>query len=197
MIRADSIRHTASIARWAAAVSVSDVITPGAEHLTDVALAVTDHLPEPPGQLQRLVLRPTSSSAKLTITSLDSVNGPSVSVMFAAGRDHVGAAVKAARGQQHSGPGQFLDEAPHLGEELLVRGRPPPLTVIRKRIAGPPGKVSPLVSIWPIPVRSVSSKPDNNAGRRRSEETTMRKIVAGLFISLDGVVESPKEWMGP
>ena len=25
----------------------------------------------------------------------------------------------------------------------------------------------------------------------------MRKIVAGLFISLDGVVESPEQWMGP
>jgi dihydrofolate reductase len=25
----------------------------------------------------------------------------------------------------------------------------------------------------------------------------MRKIVAGLFISLDGVIESPNEWMGP
>ena len=25
----------------------------------------------------------------------------------------------------------------------------------------------------------------------------MRKIVAGLFISLDGVVETPNEWMGP
>jgi len=28
------------------------------------------------------------------------------------------------------------------------------------------------------------------------EETTMRKIVAGQFITLDGVVEIPKEWMG-
>jgi len=25
----------------------------------------------------------------------------------------------------------------------------------------------------------------------------MRKIVAGLFISLDGVVEAADEWMGP
>ena len=25
-------------------------------------------------------------------------------------------------------------------------------------------------------------------------ETTMRKIVAGLFITLDGVVEAPNEW---
>ena len=25
----------------------------------------------------------------------------------------------------------------------------------------------------------------------------MRKIVAGLFISLDGVIEGPNEWMGP
>ena len=25
----------------------------------------------------------------------------------------------------------------------------------------------------------------------------MRKIVAGLFITLDGVVEIPEEWMGP
>jgi dihydrofolate reductase len=31
----------------------------------------------------------------------------------------------------------------------------------------------------------------------QSEEITMRKIVAGLFISLDGVVESPETWHFP
>jgi dihydrofolate reductase len=29
------------------------------------------------------------------------------------------------------------------------------------------------------------------------EESAMRKIVAGLFISLDGVIEDPNEWTGP
>ena len=32
---------------------------------------------------------------------------------------------------------------------------------------------------------------------QHSKETTMRKIVAGLFISLDGVVESPDKWHFP
>jgi hypothetical protein len=31
----------------------------------------------------------------------------------------------------------------------------------------------------------------------RSEEIAMRKIVAGLFISLDGVIESPEQWHFP
>jgi dihydrofolate reductase len=31
----------------------------------------------------------------------------------------------------------------------------------------------------------------------RSKENTMRKIVAGLFISLDGVIEAPHEWHFP
>jgi dihydrofolate reductase len=31
----------------------------------------------------------------------------------------------------------------------------------------------------------------------RSEEAKMRKIVAGLFISLNGVVESPEQWQTP
>jgi dihydrofolate reductase len=29
------------------------------------------------------------------------------------------------------------------------------------------------------------------------KETVMRKIVAGLTISLDGVIEAAEEWMGP
>jgi hypothetical protein len=29
----------------------------------------------------------------------------------------------------------------------------------------------------------------------RTEEVTMRKIITGLFISLDGVVESPSDWL--
>jgi dihydrofolate reductase len=32
---------------------------------------------------------------------------------------------------------------------------------------------------------------------KSTEENTMRKIVAGLFISLDGVVESPDKWQFP
>jgi dihydrofolate reductase len=32
---------------------------------------------------------------------------------------------------------------------------------------------------------------------RSFEGDAMRKIVAGLFISLDGVVEEPNDWMGP
>jgi dihydrofolate reductase len=31
----------------------------------------------------------------------------------------------------------------------------------------------------------------------RTEETNMRKIVAGLFVSLDGVTESPDKWQFP
>jgi dihydrofolate reductase len=33
--------------------------------------------------------------------------------------------------------------------------------------------------------------------KQKQKETTMRKIVAGLFISLDGVVEAADQWMGP
>jgi dihydrofolate reductase len=33
--------------------------------------------------------------------------------------------------------------------------------------------------------------------RKQKEHITMRKIVAGLFISLDGVVEAPHEWHFP
>jgi dihydrofolate reductase len=32
---------------------------------------------------------------------------------------------------------------------------------------------------------------------RHTKETTMRKIVAGLFISLDGVIEAPEQWHFP
>jgi dihydrofolate reductase len=32
---------------------------------------------------------------------------------------------------------------------------------------------------------------------KRLEDIDMRKIVAGLFLSLDGVMESPEEWTGP
>jgi hypothetical protein len=55
------------------------------------------------------------------------------------------------------------------------------------------------VSIWPVPVRRVSSRPGHRpaiAGDYR-EETAMRKIVAGLFISLDGVIEDANEWTRP
>jgi dihydrofolate reductase len=34
-------------------------------------------------------------------------------------------------------------------------------------------------------------------GRQNAEESTMRKIVSGLFISLDGVTESPSDWHFP
>jgi hypothetical protein len=29
----------------------------------------------------------------------------------------------------------------------------------------------------------------------RTEEVTMRKIITGLFISLDGMVQSPSDWL--
>ena len=31
----------------------------------------------------------------------------------------------------------------------------------------------------------------------KEEDTTMRQIAAGLFISLDGVIEAPEKWTGP
>jgi dihydrofolate reductase len=34
-------------------------------------------------------------------------------------------------------------------------------------------------------------------GHKEAEEITMRKITAGLFMSLDGVIESPQEWHFP
>jgi len=55
------------------------------------------------------------------------------------------------------------------------------------------------VSILPLPVRSTSR---GRAEQRRAaadgirEEITMRKIVAGLFVSVDGVVEAPETWTG-
>ena len=66
-------------------------------------------------------LERTSISAKLTITSLDSANGPSVSVMFPPDATTCVPRVQAAGRQQYAGPGQFLDEPPHLGVQLLVR----------------------------------------------------------------------------
>jgi hypothetical protein len=49
---------------------------------------------------------------------LDSVNGLSAGVMFPP--EAVRAAVQAAGRQEHAGPGQYLDEPPHVGVHLLV-----------------------------------------------------------------------------
>ncbi|MDQ3251605.1 MAG: hypothetical protein M3P86_04795 [Actinomycetota bacterium] len=40
---------------------------------------------------------------------------------------------------------------------------------------------------------------DREAGemRNRAEEVSMRRVVAGLFVSLDGVVEAPEKWQLP
>jgi dihydrofolate reductase len=40
-------------------------------------------------------------------------------------------------------------------------------------------------------------KPGEHARRIDNQGVPMRKIVADLFVSLDGVVESPEQWTGP
>src|SRR6266704_940993 len=39
--------------------------------------------------------------------------------------------------------------------------------------------------------RTVNDRPEDHEGSR---ESTMRKIAAGMFVSLDGVVEAPENW---
>ena len=58
----------------------SDASLAGAVHLADVALAVLDDRPEPAASSSASSFERTSTSAKLTIVSLDSAYGPSVNV---------------------------------------------------------------------------------------------------------------------
>src|SRR4029077_1392609 len=175
-------------------------LIPWAEHLADVPLAVPDHLPEPPGQLQRLVLRPDLKQREADDYLFGFGERPVGQRDVPAGRGDVRAAVQAARGQQHPGPGQLLDEAPHLGVELLIRRTATAIDRHQEAHHQTSGKFSAAVSICPGP----RSKRQQQAGPQLrptqtalQEETTMRKIVAGLFISLDGVVEAADQWMGP
>jgi len=72
------------------------------------------------------------------------------------------------------------------------------LTVIKKRTFGLPGESSAAVSIWPV----LASNRQQQAGPRGRppqlipEETVMRTIVAGLFVSLDGVIEAAGQRTG-
>src|SRR5438132_2879883 len=43
---------------------------------------------------------------------------------------------------------------------------------------------------------SPTPRPREGGTNRRHEEADMRKIVAGMFMSLDGVMESPEKWTG-
>src|SRR5262249_41632154 len=91
------------------------------EHLADVALAVPDDLPEPPGEFDRLLLGPRLDQREADDDFLG-LGERSISQRdISAGSCDVGATVQATRGQQYPGPGHFLDESPHLGEKLLVR----------------------------------------------------------------------------
>jgi dihydrofolate reductase len=59
-------------------------------------------------------------------------------------------------------------------------------------------KICAGMSIWRPPVRSTGRRrPATAAAHRSRKEIVMRKIVASLFVSLDGVVESPEAWTGP
>jgi dihydrofolate reductase len=49
----------------------------------------------------------------------------------------------------------------------------------------------------PCSTRQQQAGPDRPATATDVKETVMRKITSGLFISLDGVIEEPNEWIGP
>ena len=84
------------------------------------------------------------------------------------------------------------------GALLASGGLPPPLTVIRKRTAKPPEEnPAPCPSGRSPFEASAAGRTRNPATAHESEESTVRKIVAGLFISLDGVIEDANAWTGP
>src|ERR1700677_1737840 len=160
MIRADSSRHTASTARCAAAVSLR------AEYLADVTLAVADDGPEPPGQLQRLVLGPHLDQREADDHLLGLGERPVGQRDAPAGRDEVRTAVQAAGREQYPGPGQLLDEASHLAEELPHRRGAAALDRHEEtHKETPPKNKPPAVSIQPVPVRSVSRKREHEKRR--------------------------------
>jgi hypothetical protein len=77
------------------------------------------------------------------------------------------------------------------------------LTVIKKRTFGLLEKGSAAVSIWPVPVsnRQQRAGPRARTPQRIPKETVMKKIVASLFISLDGVIggvgQRASPWFSP
>jgi hypothetical protein len=58
-------------------------------------------------------------------------------------------------------------------------------------------KISRPVSISGLPVRSTNDGGRNGRPPEHFEGDAMRKIVAGLMMSVDGVVEAPETWTGP
>jgi dihydrofolate reductase len=53
------------------------------------------------------------------------------------------------------------------------------------------------MSISARAVRSIRDRPRFESRNHTWKDTTMRKIVAALFVTLDGVVEAPEAWTGP
>jgi dihydrofolate reductase len=73
------------------------------------------------------------------------------------------------------------------------------LTVIKKRTFWPPReKFRRDVHLAdPRSKRQQQAGPNRPATAADLKEKVMRKIVSGLFISLDGVIEDPDQWIGP